>query len=76
MKAIFTRYLGATNTKGSRIKAYDGDGNKITLAFDYALSGEAIFKKAAVALCEKMNWPLELLGGGFKGNYVFVFKNQ
>jgi len=76
MKAIITKYLGATNTKGSRIKASDSDRNSITISYPYELSGEAVFKAAAVKLCEKMNWSTDLLGGGTKEGYVFVFKHQ
>ena len=32
-KAIITRYLGPTNTKGARIVASDGDGNRITVPY-------------------------------------------
>jgi len=76
MKAIQTKYLGATNTRGSRIKASDCDGNSITISYPYELSGEAVFKAAAVKLCEKMGWSDDLLGGGVKNGYVFVFKHQ
>ena len=54
MKAIFTKYHGATNTKGSRISASDEDGNRISISYPYGLSGEAVHRKAADALCERM----------------------
>ncbi len=73
MKAIKTKYLGPTNTKGSRIKATAEGGNSITISYPYELSGEAVYKKAAIALCEKMNWPTDLIGGGINNEYVFVF---
>ena len=38
--------------------------------------GEAVHLEAALALCKKMNWPTELLGGATKDGYCFVFKNQ
>ena len=74
MKAIRTKYLGATNTRGSRIKADDYDGNSITIGYDYSLDGEELFKKSAVALCSKMGWSEQLIGGGTDTGYVFVFK--
>jgi len=73
MKAILTKYLGPTNFKGARIKAYDGDGNSITISFDYGLNSEDRHKKAAVALCEKMDWSADLVGGGIKNGYAFCF---
>jgi hypothetical protein len=76
MKAIMTKYLPCTNSKGSRIKASDGDGNSITIGYPHELSGEEVFKKAAIALCDKMQWSNDLIGGGYKGEYVFVFNPQ
>jgi len=76
MKAIITKYMGPTDFKGSRIKAHDDEGHSVTIGYPYELSGEAVYKEAAVALCKKMGWPCELLGGGTKNGYVFVFKNQ
>lgn len=73
MKAIETRYLGPTNTKGARIVASDGDGNRATIGYPHELSGEAVHRKAAEALCQKMGWPGKLAGGSTKRGYVFVF---
>ena len=76
MKAITTKYLGPTNFRGSRIKAYAEGGNTITISYPYELSGQAVHEKAAVALCEKMKWPGELIGGATDKGYVFVFKDS
>lgn len=76
MKAIITKYKGPTNTRGSRIYAHDGDGNRVSIPYPYELSGEEVHKAAAVALCNKMGWSTDLLGGGLKDGYCFVFKNQ
>jgi hypothetical protein len=76
MKAIITKYIPCTNTKGSRIKASDSDRNSITISYPYELSGEAVHKLAAIKLCEKMGWSTDLIGGDLKNGYVFVFKNQ
>ena len=73
MKAIFTKYHGPSNYKGSRISACDEDGNRVTIGYPYELSGEAVHRKAADALCEKMGWPGKLVGGSHKRGYVFVF---
>jgi hypothetical protein len=74
MKAIITKYHGAGNVRGSRISASDEDGNKVFISYPYELSGEAVHRKAAVALCKKMNWECELIAGSLKNGYVFVFK--
>ena len=76
MKAITTKYLGATNTRGSRIKAFDMDGNSITIPYPHDLSGEDVHRAAAQALCAKMNWSGMLIGGATSGGYVFVFGHQ
>lgn len=76
MKAIMTKYLPCTNSRGSRIKAYDSDKNSVTIGYPHELSGEAVFKEAAIALCKKMNWDTDIIGGGVDNGYVFVFKNQ
>jgi hypothetical protein len=73
MKAIKTKYKGPTNTRGSRIIASDEDGNKVTISYPYELSGEDCHRKAADALCAKMGWTGELIGGSLKNGYVFVF---
>jgi hypothetical protein len=73
MKAITTRYHGPTNTRGSRITASDEDGNRVTVGYDHALSGEAVYRVAAEALCTKMGWTGGLVAGSIKHGYVFVF---
>jgi len=75
MKAILTKYLSPTNFRGARIKAWDEDGNSVTVSYPHELSGEECHKVAANALCDKMKWPGKetLTGGGVKGGYVFVF---
>lgn len=73
MKAIITKYHGPTNYKGSRITATDEDGNRATISYPYELSGEAVHRKAAQALCDKMGWQGTLAGGSLKHGYVFTF---
>lgn len=73
MKAIVTKYHGATNTRGARISASDEDGNRISIPYPYELSGEAVHLRAARALCSKMKWNGNLAGGSLKNGYVFVF---
>lgn len=64
MIAIQTRYHGATNTRGSRISATDGRGNRVSIPFPYDSTGLDVHAAAAEALCDKMGWRGELVGGG------------
>jgi hypothetical protein len=73
MKAIVTRYLPATNSRGSRIAASDEDGNRITIPYPHELSGEAVHRLAAQALCAKMGWHGRLTSGSLKHGYAFTF---
>lgn len=77
MKAITTKYLPATNTKGARIAAFDGDENRVTISYPHELSGVHVHLKAVRALCEKMEWKGTLHSGWQKpGVYVHVFSGQ
>ena len=73
MKAIRTRFIGPSNVKGARVKADDGDGNTVTLSYDYALGADKTHKLACDALCAKMQWRGELQGGSFMGDMFWVF---
>jgi hypothetical protein len=80
MQAIQTRYLGPTNTRGSRIKAWTAAGS-ITIPYPHELSGQACYRAAAEALALKLEWNTrfygQLLGGCLpNGDYVFVFNNE
>ena len=77
MQAIQTRYLGPTNSRGARIKAWAAAGS-LTIPYPYELSGQACHRAAAEALREKLGWDEcaynELLGGQLaNGDYAFVF---
>lgn len=73
MKAIRTKYLGPTDRRGARIVASDEDGNRCIIGYPHELSGEAVHRKAADALCAKMGWTGNLTGGALRNGYVFVF---
>ena len=74
--AIFTKYLGPTNTRGGRIKAWAKSGGKLSVTINYPheLSQSDAHAAAARALCERMNWrPVALHRGYAHGDgYVFV----
>lgn len=76
MKAIKTTYLGATNTRGSRVKASDLDRNQITLSWNYALNSDENHIAAARALCDKMKWEGKTVMGGFPDCNVHVFVSR
>jgi hypothetical protein len=72
-QAIETKYLRATNVRGSSIKA-TAYGGSITIGYDHALNTDGAHKAAADALIAKMGWTGTFAqGGNAKGNgYVFV----
>jgi len=76
MQAILTRYIGATNTKPSRIKAWTATGRTLTRSYDDGSSYRNAFDRhAAVAkeLAASLNWQGEWIGGADdKAGYVFV----
>jgi len=74
-QAITTKYLGPTNTRGSRIKA-TAAGGSITIPYDNAGSADSSHAKAAKALADKLGWDGLWTAGGLPsqdGNvYVWV----
>lgn len=89
MQAIVTKYLPATNTKGSRIKAQCARGS-LTVSYPHELSGEACHIYAAKQLIAKfvaedakkygtdtetrVGWNFPFVSGCLpSGNYAHVF---
>jgi len=73
MQAIETKYLPATNTRGSRIKATSASGLSVTVPYPHELSGMECHWEAARALIAKLGWGgAEYVGGGTRDGYVFV----
>lgn len=73
-QAILTKYLGATNLRGTRVKASAAAGS-ITVGWDHALDAENNYYHAAMALAIKLGWSggHELEGGVIpSGDTVFV----
>jgi hypothetical protein len=76
MQAIQTKYMGPTNTKGSRIKATCAAGS-VTIDYPHELSGMDCHAKVAYALLAKMHWDYKLVGGQLaNGDYAFVMVDQ
>lgn len=74
MKAIVTKYHPAGNTRGARISASAEGVSRLYLSYPHELSGEACHRAAAEALCDRQEWPKNLIGGGLPaGGYAFVF---
>lgn len=72
-KAIQTKYLGPTNTKGSRIKAF-AEGVKIgSFNRDSGLSTEANHCEAARLLASRFGWHGLWVGGGTPDGNGFVY---
>lgn len=73
MIAIQTKYIPATNTRGSRIKAFTSSGQSLTLGFSYELEDYENYKRVALELCKKMGWSEKIEGGSTKDDYTFIF---
>jgi len=79
MVAIQTKYIGPTNNRGSRIKAWTDTGFSKVISYDYGLEDEARHFKAVKAMVESNNldWDLkDMRCGGTKNGYVFCFSHS
>ena len=85
MIAIQTKYIGKTNHKPSRIKAFTCSGYSCVIRYndsnnrDYELSEVDLHFKAVRALVEKhkLNWNVSIMNyGGVKDGYVFTFHDS
>lgn len=78
MKAIVTKYLPCTSTRGSRIKASAEGTKSVTIPYPHELSGQEVHRAAAIELCKRNGWSTELVGGGLpdQTGYAFCFANQ
>jgi hypothetical protein len=72
MQTITTKYLGPTNTLGSRIKA-SGGGKSVTVPYDYGLGDTALHASAVTELNKKLKWYGTLTGGYTSDGMVWVF---
>ena len=77
MQAIETKYLGPTDYRGSRIKAYTESGHSLTVAYPHERNqGADAHSVAALALAKKLGWAGDLIAGGTTTGYVFVFAHS
>jgi len=73
-QAIVTKYIGPTNTRGSRVKATAAAGS-LTLAWDDSLNSERNHTRAAQALAEKFGWGGKWYAGVPPTDVGFCFVN-
>ena len=71
MQTIETRYLGATNYRGSRMVATaSGAETRVTIPYDSGVDDADCHKQAALALCAKLNWEGKMIGGHGKDGMI------
>jgi hypothetical protein len=63
-QSISTRYMGPTNTRGSRVKAKSSSGLSLTLGWNDALDINENHTGAARALAVKLGWAGRWVAGG------------
>lgn len=73
-QAIVTKYLGPTDTRGSRFKA-TAAGGSVTIPNDYSDDAQGMHRKAAMALAAKLGWLGEWEGGAMPDGSGYVFVN-
>jgi hypothetical protein len=81
MRAITTKYLGPTNTRGARVKVSDpgyasrSDGTRarsMIISWDHALDGSGNFAAAARVALARWEWSGTWVGGGLDTCDTFV----
>ena len=63
MQAIKTKYLPATNHKGSRIKA-DCCAGSVIISYKYDINTVDLHRLAALELIDKLGWGMPILHTG------------
>ena len=76
MKAIQTKYLGATNFKPARIVAKAEGVASVTISYDSEFDEGENHARAAKKLRDKMGWTGRMVGGGTDKGYSFCFENS
>lgn len=76
-QAITTKFLGATNSRGSRVKA-TAEAGSLTVSWDYGLDATANHEIVAQALADRFGWKGEIVGAATPNSsgYVFVFTGK
>lgn len=71
MQAIFTKYIGPTNFRGSRVKA-SCEAKSIYLSWDDTLNSEQNHDMAAKELATQLDWHGQWYSGGLENGNVYV----
>lgn len=71
-QAIFTKFHGPTDTRGSRVSA-KAEAGRIILDWDHALNSDRNHIAAAQYLAERKGWSGNWYGGGMPGTSGYVF---
>jgi hypothetical protein len=77
--SIYTKYIGPTNFRGSRIKATASNGaGSLTVSYDHALNVDGNHAAAARALAKKLGWHGRVSSGGAPGGRgnVYVYHGE
>lgn len=70
-QAITTKFLGPTNTRGARVKAFACKARpSITIPWEHALSSEENHRFAAQLLADKLNWTGTLQAGAITAGFI------
>ena len=76
MQTITTKYLGATNHNGSRIKATTSSGISKTVSYKHELNQLPNHERAVHELNKKLGWTGEMVSGSpddTGDNYIWLF---
>ena len=77
MLSITTKFMSATNFKGSRIKATSTGGKTVTVSYDHSLPNDGAHDCAAEALACKLGWnPCTLHRGVTATGNVYVLDDD
>lgn len=81
MRAIHAKYIPASDTRGSRIKAFTSDGLSATISYPHELSHEHVYFAAVKELVRKhkLDWDVNDMCYGDSADgkgYIFVFRNS
>ena len=79
MQSITTKFIGPTNSRGSRVTAKTSGGERIILDWNDALGVEQNHVAAAMHLCKKLDWTDDTMVYGESPDgkgYTFVFVRE
>ena len=71
-QTIATKYHGPAAVKGSRVSARSSSGLRVVVEWDDGLNREQNHAAAARALCARLGWADELVGGDTRDGMVWV----